>query len=342
MAQTHQTTAGYNVTVGSTTFKQQQPNGMLQLVVEDHVDMSSVCQITVSTAEAQPTGSYGIGDKVSVKLTSEESIFDGEVVSIRHSFQAQGTSSIVLEAIDHIHRLGRGRKTRFWNDMTDSDVVKEVAAEAQLEVDAEGTTETHSYILQRNESNVAFLKRLAARNDFQLRVEPGKILFKTAETGGQTTQIAAGAGLISMSVNYNSAELVQEVVVRGWDIKTKKEIVGKATAADVAAIGQGGKGGEHASVFGEATAYITDIPISSQSAADQVAKAEMERIARRFCKGKCSIIGDDSVRAGTVIEFSNIGSSLGGKFYVISTRHMIAPSSGYRTEVSFCSNSDGS
>ena len=48
--------------------------------------------------------------------------------------------------------------------MKDSDVVSEVGAESQLGVEVDATTETHKYILQRNESNLGFLKRLAAPN----------------------------------------------------------------------------------------------------------------------------------------------------------------------------------
>ena len=40
--------------------------------------------------------------------------------------------------------------------MKDSDVVSEVGAESQLSVEVDPTSETHKYILQRNESNLGF------------------------------------------------------------------------------------------------------------------------------------------------------------------------------------------
>ena len=76
--------------------------------------------------------------------------------------------------------------------------------------------------------------------------------------------------------------------------------------------------------------------------ADSIAKAEMERIARKFCRGKCTIVGDESVLAGTMIEFEGFGKGLNGKFYVVSTRHILMPSSGYKTEIAFCGNTLGS
>ena len=73
-------------------------------------------------------------------------------------------------------------RTRHWNDVTDSDVAQEVGAESGLSVEADPTSETFPYILQRNESNIAFLKRLASRNNFQVRVEKDKLVFKKQPT----------------------------------------------------------------------------------------------------------------------------------------------------------------
>ena len=277
-----QTVIGFEVQIGSATFTHNQSNGLLSVIMEDHVDMASVCSVTVSTAENQRTQSYKIGDKVSIKIQKSEELFSGELVAIDHSFQGKGTSSVILKCLDHSHRLARGRQTRFWTDMKDSDVVSEVGAESQLGVEVDATSETHKYILQRNESNLGFLKRLAARNNCQLRVEPGKLLFKKSDGGGYTYNLSTDTGLISLNMSYNSADMVQNVVVRSWDITTKKEIVGKASASDVQKIGSGEGGAQAASIFGEQTAYITDVPVTTQEMADELAKAEMERIARRF------------------------------------------------------------
>jgi hypothetical protein len=51
MSYTHQTTAGYIVKVGSVKFDHNSSGGLLSMVVEDHVDMASICMITISTAE---------------------------------------------------------------------------------------------------------------------------------------------------------------------------------------------------------------------------------------------------------------------------------------------------
>jgi len=333
----------YEVTVGGKMFSQPRRDGLQQLVIEDHVDMVSMLTLRVGGAEKQPDWGFKIGDVVEAKLGSgNESIFKGEVTAIEPDFQVMGSSSMTIRALDHMHRLGRGRKTRFWENRKDSDVVEEVGAECDLAVEADPTEEMIPYILQRNESNVAFLKRIAARNNFLLTVEQGKLSFKKASFQGASKAIQMGENLRSVRMSFNSMDQVQKVVVRGWDIKKKMEVVGTAVAGEVERIGGGDLGADQAACFGESVAYVTDIPVSSQRVANQIAKAELERLARQFCRGSAAVQGDDALRAGTMVEFGGLSDGLNGKVYVVSSRHVISNRTGYTTEFRFCSNTMGS
>ncbi len=335
----------YEVTVGGQTFKQQDEDGMSMLAVEDHVDMVQMLTMRIGGGEGRPKWNTKIGDAVEVKLgTGDEPIFVGEVTSVEPSYQADGVTSLTIRALDKVHRLGRGRKTRHWEDMKDSDVISEVGAECGLSVEADSTSEVLPYILQRNESNVAFCKRLAARNNFVLRVDPssGTLQFKKASFSGSSTTIEMGDNLKSLRMSYNSSDQVQKVVVRGWDPASKQEIVGEATIGDVESIGGGEVGAQTASIFGDSTAYVTDVPVSSQSMAKEIAKAEMNRLARSFCRGSASVQGNDKIRAGTVVEFKGLSPGQNGKVFVLSSRHVISGRTGYTTEFTFCSNTLGS
>lgn len=335
----------YKVTVNGQEFKQTDADGLAMLVVEDHVELVQMLTLRMGGAEDRPTWTAKIGDTVTASLGEGSSpLFEGEVIGLEPSYQVDGVSSMTIRALDKAHRLGRGRKTRFWEDMKDSDVVSEVGAESGLSVDADATEETLPYILQRNESNLAFLKRLAARNNFILRVDSSSntLLFKKTSFEGSSTTVTMGDNLRSMRMSYNSSDQVQKVVVRGWDITGKQEIVGEASAGDVTAIGGGDIGANVAGSFGDSTAYITDVPVSSQAMANAVAKAEMERLARSFGRGTASVQGNDAIRAGTIVEFAGLPSGQNGKVFVISSRHVISGRTGYTTEFTFCSNTLGS
>ena len=341
---THHSTTHYEVKIGGQTLNQPKNDGVESIVVEDHVDMVESLTLRLGGAEQQPTWDFKIGDTVEVKMgTGSVTLFKGEVTAVEPSWTADGLATYTIRALDKAHRLARGRKTRFFENKKDSDIAKTVGADAKMSVEADETTETHPYTLQRNESNLTFLKRLAARNNFQVTVDEGKLLFKRANTQAGATNIKMGENLRSVKMAFNSMEQVKEVVVRGWDIREKKEIVGKASAGDVEKIGGGTDGASMSSgLFGDSIAYITDVPVSSQAQADEVAKSEMNRLARQFAKGSCTVEGNDALRAGTTVKFDGLSQQHNGTYYIISSRHMVSPDSGYITEVTFCSNTYGS
>lgn len=331
----------YNVKIGSRTFTQPENDGLEQLVLEDHVDMVSYLSVRLGGSEGQPNFAIKHGDAVEVKLgAGGVLLFKGEVTATEPSWAVDGIASLTVRAMDHTHRLARGRKTRFFTKQKDSDVATTVGKESNLDVSVEATTETHEYILQRNESNLAFLKRLAARNNYILAVDQGTLTFKKAAFEGTATKITMGTDLRSLRMHFNTQDQVSKVEVRGWDVKTKKAIVG--TAESVTSIGGGATGLSVAKKFGDATAYITDVPVASEAQAKVVAQAELDRLARQFAHGSCTIDGNDALRAGAVVEFAGLSAGHNGKFYILSSRHIINAQSGYLTEITFCSNTLGS
>lgn len=345
----------YQVTIGGTSFKQPTKDGLESLILEDHVDMVASMTVRVGGSEHQPKWNFEIGQAVEAKLgAGAVLLFKGEVVSMEPSWTVEGLVTQSLRCYDNTHRLGRGRKTRWFEKKKDSDVATTVGQECGLEVQVDPTEETHEYTLQRNESNYTFLKRLAARNNFQLAVDEGKLIFKKATTSSSPTKINAGAqsstgsgapqpAVRSLKLSFNTMEQVTEVITRGWDIREKKEIVGRATTGDIETIGSGQAGAQLASSkFGNHTAYITDVPLTTQSQANILAKAEMNRLARQFGRGSCTVDGNDALRAGSVVEFEGLNGPYNGSYYIISSRHIISPTSGYLTEITFCSNTLGS
>ena len=342
-APTPRTATSYKVTIGGRTFTQPQSDGLEQLVLEDHVDMVSYLSVRLGGGEGQPNWEVELGDPVEVKLgAGEVLLFKGEVTAVEPNWGTGGVASLNVRALDNTHRLARGRKTRWFKDKKDSDVASTVGGECKLSVEADATEETHAYILQRNESDLAFLRRLAARNNYKLSVEQGKLTFKKADFNGQAVTLKMGESIRSLRVQMNTQDQVSKVVVRGWDPREKKEIVGTATVGDIDAIGGGDKGAQMASgKFGDHTAYITDVPVASQAEATALAKAEMNRLARQFCHGTCTADGNDKLRAGASVTLAGLTKGYNGTFFIVSSRHVISAQTGYTTEFSFVSNTKG-
>jgi len=334
-------TPGFELTIKDQTYTQE-GGQVLALTVENHVDMVDMLTVRLTLGEHQGNPHWAFGDAVSCRIgEAGEAQFQGEITSMDPSFSGERLFTIVIRAMDRTHRLARGRATRIFEEQKDSDVVSSVGAECGLSVEAEGTRDTYPYIIQRNESNLAFLKRLAARNNYQLRVVSGKLSFKKAQFSDAGKTLTMGENVLSLRISFNTSDQVQEVVVRGWSIADKAEIVGTAKSGHVDPIGAGRLGMDIAGAFGKATAYITDVPVASQAAADAVAIAEINRMARQFARGHCKIQGTHEVVAGGMVTFDNAPPGSNGAFHVLSCRQVISPTSGWLTEFSFCGTSYG-
>ena len=335
----------YEITIGTNDpMTQPEGDGVLSIIVEDHVDMVSMLTMRLGGTESQPEWNYSIGDDVEARVGDGEVLmFKGHITAIEPAFTMDGGATLTIRALDPLHLLGRGRVTRYWEDVLDSDIVDEVADECELDTNIEATEESMPYVLQRNESNIAFLKRLAARNNFILRVNEGVLEFQPNQYSGSENTVTMGDNLRSLRITFNSTDQVSDVVVRGWDISAKEEVVGEASWANITDIGAGDIGAMIAeNMFGSSTAYITDVPVSSQTQANAIALAEMERLARAFARGTGTIVGNEQMRAGTIVTIAGVAEPYDGSYYVLASRHIISPRTGYTTEFTFCSNSFGS
>lgn len=335
--------ASFEVTLGGQKYTQPEGQGLEQVILEDHVDMMNMLTVRLAGDEHNPKWSAEIGGKVEAKFGAGSVLsFSGEIVAVEPAWTNKGGAKLVVRCYDNTHRLGRGRKTRWFENMKDSDIVQQVGGEASLDVQADPTEEVHPYVLQRNESNLAFLKRLAARNNFQLTVRDGALQFKAATTATSPETIAMNEKLRSLSMNFNTSELASEVVVRGWDVRTKQPIEGRASSGDSPNIGGGSKGsqlaGQH---FGEHVVTITDVPVQNQSQAQALAKAEFQRQARQFGRGTATVDGNEKIRAGAMVKFDGVSKGYNGTYYVVSSRHIVSAYTGYITEFTFCSDTFG-
>jgi uncharacterized protein involved in type VI secretion and phage assembly len=334
----------YSLTVSKDVYTQDDTSGVVSLVVEEHVDMIGmlVCRFSASDSLA-----YKIGDDVKLSVGDTE-VFTGYITSLEPSMSVGGGAFLTLRVMDPLYKLTRGRKTKQYYEMSDSDAANKVLSDAGLSGSVDKTSPKHEYILQRNESNLVFLKRLAARNNFVLRMMDGKACFKKAQYSGNGTEFVFNnksggeqAPIVSVSMAYTSSDQVQEVVVRGWDYNKKEEIVGKATSSDIDKIGDGKLGLDVCSTFGKATAYVTDVPVTNQSLADVMAKSEINRLSRQFLRGTARLQGaGEGVRAGAMVTFKGLPSTSNGRFYVVSTRRSWS-NAGVTLDLSFCSNSAG-
>lgn len=265
-------------------------------------------------------------------------LIKGEITAVEPEFGQDGVASLLVRGYTRDHRLHRGKKVRTFLKMTDSDLVKKVGGEAGLQVQADPTTERHEYIVQNNQTDFEFLLSRAQRIGYRLYAEDKTLYFKkpaSESKSGPTLQW--GHNLRQFRPSMTSSQQDSEVQVKGWDPKTKKEIVGRATVGTTLTpkTGVQGTGSSMSqSAFGKAKSVVVRRAVSSQEEADQMAKALADEISGNFLRAEGRSLGEPKLKAGHKVKLDSVGQRFGGEYTVTSARHVYSSEEGYETSFS--------
>ena len=227
-----------------------------------------------------------------VRVQGTSLLMTGEVTGLEGEYGRWG-ARLAVRGFDKSHRLQRGRKSKTWQNTTDSDVARSIAQAQGIQVgavDESGTVLDHVY--QHNVSDWEFLLVRAGRIGYEVGVFDDQFYFRrpTNSAGGPSEgdyrstdrkQLVFGMNLLEFSPRLSSLSMVSTVTVRGWDPANKREIVGTARASTTSA-SVGTTAAQLADQFGSPAWVTADKPIFTQGEADAAAAALAEHLASSF------------------------------------------------------------
>ncbi|WDG29935.1 VgrG-related protein [Streptomyces sp. CA-278952] len=274
--------------------------------------------------------------------TEPKPLLEGVVTALEVELDESGTFTVV-RGLDESHRLFRGRRVASYQNMTLADICGQVAQRAGLKpgpVDIAGPVLEH--IAQPNITDWEFVRGLAEEAGAQAYVRDGQLhITKPAEAGGAPDASARadrdplvlelGSNLLRCRAGVSAAEQVSEVEVRGWDVRAKQPLVGRAPAGSSPTLELGVTAAEVSAPFGEARFVVTDAAYGAQAQVDQAAKALAERIAGSFAELEAVIRGNPEVRAGSAVALNAVGAPFEGRYTVTTSRHVFDAVRGYET-----------
>jgi Bacteriophage probable baseplate hub protein len=262
-------------------------------------------------------------------------ILTGEVTGLEPEFNATSAPLVTVRGYDRSHRLMRGRRTRTFTEIKDSEIAQQLAKDAGLSVQAEDTRIKHPYLYQHNQTDYEFLLERAARINYELRVQNKTLSFKPPQnTKPATLTLDVGLDLLSFSARLSSVGQSPEVSVRGWDPKNKKAIVASASQQTSTMAGRAGGPASSRQAFGSASAGVVEQPIVSAAEAQQIADAQFNDSALRYVTAEATCPGRNDLHAGSVIKINGVGTRFSGDYYVVSVRHAFDGTNGFQTSFS--------
>jgi Bacteriophage probable baseplate hub protein len=287
---------------------------------------------------------FSVGNKVEIKLgygDKVESLISGEITGLEPEFALDRPPNLTVRGYDPRYRLQKGRRTRTFVGLSDSEIAEQIAREANLNVKATGTRFAHDYVIQANQTDLEFLRERARRIQYEVYVSDLTLYFRPVQNDeSEALTMTIGDHLLEFYPRLSMIRQVDDVVVLGWHGLEKKEIVGfPETRFESAQMGGKRSGPQINTEVGRARDVLSMQPVMSQAEADHLAQATLSQKALTLIEGEGTCLGRTDVRAGKVIKLEGIGQRFSGQYYVTSAIHSYTAQGGYRTQFQVRRNS---
>jgi len=276
------------------------------------------------------TGPFDLAKEVEIIAQKEDNtaitLIKGEITALEPNFGEGMLAELVVRGFDRSHRLFRETKSQAFLNKKDSDLAQQIAGNAGLSPQVDSTSTVYEHIYQHNQTDLEFLMQRAWRIGYECFAAEGKLYFRKPPTGSSSTTIKWGEDLESFSPRMSLAEQVDEVMVRGWDPKVKKPIVGKAASGQLyPKIGESKDGKSWASTFGSGKKIFVDQPVFNQAEADILAAARLNEISGSFVEAEGVAFRRPDIKAGSFIKIEALGKRFSGTYLVTSASHIYSP-----------------
>lgn len=333
-----------------------------QVSVTSEKDSMNTCSLTVANTypemrwtHTSDAGLFKEGNSVLVLMgyvDDLQPVFSGEITAVTAAFPDSGAPSLKVDAKTRLHWLQGDKKTRTFKSMSDKQIAEQVGQAAGLSVQAEHPGVPYDYVMQHNQTDLEFLNERAKRIHFEVLVQDKTLLFREAQEiesetftlvwGNTQAGLSGGSNILplrSFNPTINTSNQVKKVTVRGYDPKSKQQIVGEASTQDTTMGRSLGGGSATASAFGKPTEYVrVNAPVASQAEAAAMAKAILNQRAMSFVTGQAETIGVPELQWGKVVMVDGVGPRFSGLYYIQQAVHTLG-ASGFTTSLTLNSNS---
>lgn len=261
-------------------------------------------------------------------------LFSGRIMGLEANYPQTRPPELVVLAEDRLQDLRMTRRTRTFEDVSDEDVMQQIASQHSLRTDFDIDGPTYRVLAQVNQSDLAFLRDRARAVDAELWLADDTLHVQARGRRDEgSIELTYGQGLIAFSVLADLAQQRSALTVSGWDVAAKETIEHEATASVIQSELNGFQGGGQVletAVGIRAERMVHTVPFTLQEAQAQ-AEAQYRRMARRFVTGQGAAEGDGRIRVGAYVTMAGLGPLFNGRYFVTAVRHTFDQQQGFRT-----------
>lgn len=254
--------------------------------------------------------------------SEEETIFKGIV--IRHNLKIRPTKSqLTIECKDEAVKLTVGRKSKYFYESKDSEIIEEIIGEYGFDKDVEATNVLHPEMVQYDVTDWDFSVTRAQANGKVCVVDDGAIAFVSPDySQNEKHTLVYGATILDFDAEIDARYQFNNVSSFGWDVANQEVLEIESNTADVALNGNI-SAANLASVIELKKMELKDGSGPTDAGLQDWANAKSLFNQLAKITGRVKFQGVADVKPNTTLVLAGVGDRFNGKVYVSAVRHFI-------------------
>jgi Rhs element Vgr protein len=278
------------------------------------------------------------GNEIEIKAgyhSDESTIFKGIIT--KHSIQSKKDkpSFLYLDLKDESVKMTIGRKSKYFEEVKDSEIIEEIVGGYSLQSEIEATTVTHKEMVQHHVTDWDFLVTRAEVNGKLVFVDDGKVTVKAPDLSAEPIlELAYGHNVYDFEAGMDARDQFTAVKSSSWNFTDQAIIEGEADEPSITEQGNF-SASDLAGVIG-----LEELPLqhSGKIANDELkawSDAKLMRSRLSKIKGKVKIQGFSDIKPGHVIELAGFGDRFNGVAFVSTVAHRMSAEEAWFTDIEF-------
>lgn len=275
------------------------------------------------------------GNEIEIKSgyhTIEDPIFKG--IIIKHGIEAKTNqpSKLILELRDVTVKMTIGRKNRYFEEITDSDIIEEIISEYPgIDSEIEGTQTNHLEMVQYYSTDWDFILSRAEMNGQLVFVDDGKLTVKAPTMSDDPLlNLHYGDNIFEFEADMDARDQIASTLGKSWNYTDQELSELEGTESDL---------DQHGNISGPDLASVIGLESWDMQHNGQVMDEELQawadaglmRSRLSKIKGRLKIIGFSDIKPGHIVELGGLGERFNGKAFVSGVYHEIMPNSKWYT-----------
>jgi phage protein D len=280
----------------------------------------------------------------------------GHFTTMEPSF-ADGSATMVVTGLNVLHQLRRKQYTTTWTGKCDSEIADDIGKRTDqgrkrfplpivIDPQSLGNEKPIPLVTQRNTYDIDFLFQRARTRGYVVFIQeedkatgrPRQLYFGPSQSGTApglrdvSFELKWGASIMEFKPKITTANQVSSVTVRGWH-RTRRQPISRTVTLDDARLTVNRDLHRILNACQAREELVVDEPIFTNCEARERAIAILLDQTKQIVPADVKVVGLPDLRAGQVVNITNLGARLSGRYFVTNTTHTI-DDNGYITSFS--------